>query len=165
LQNSIIFAKKYIMGAPTGNHFWKQRSKHGRDRIINDPNSLEESAIEYFQWCEDNPVQVTEVHGKDASLIVIPKRRVFQKDALALFCGVATWRTIDQLKEISKDFLQVITRIENIIKTQKFEGASIGQFNSNIIARDLGLVDNKQTEHTVEIKKTVIKWGDKEISI
>jgi len=40
-----------------------------------------------------------------------------------------------------EDFTPITTRIEAIMYTQKFEGASVGAFNASIIARDLGLVD------------------------
>ncbi len=43
-------------------------------------------------------------------------------------------------------FLEVIARIENIMYAQKFEGAAVGAFNGNIIARDLGL--KEQTDVT-----------------
>jgi hypothetical protein len=130
------------MAAAKGNQYWKMRSKHGRDRIITDPVALSESADEYFQMCIDNPILQKDFRGKDADTVYLEHPRVFQKDGLALFCHVSQWRTIEQLKEVSDDFLQVVTRIENIIKTQKFENAAVGLFNSNIIARDLGLRDN-----------------------
>jgi len=131
------------MAAPKGNEFWKQRGKHGRSRIIKDHKALLENANQYFQWCDDNPINVYEVHGKDANLVVVPKRRVFQKEAFAIYCGVSQWRTIEDLKNVSKDFTQVITYIETIIRSQKFEGAVIGQFKETIIARDLGLAEKK----------------------
>lgn len=37
---------------------------------------------------------------------------------------------------------------------QKFEGASVGAFNANIIARDLGLIDKKEVEHAGNINST-----------
>ena len=43
-----------------------------------------------------------------------------------------------------KDFSSVITRIEQTIYAQKFEGAAVGSFNANIIARDLGLKDKSE---------------------
>ena len=36
-----------------------------------------------------------------------------------------------------------------VIRTQKFEGASAGLLNANIIARDLGLSDKTELEHGV----------------
>lgn len=41
-------------------------------------------------------------------------------------------------------FGDVTTRIEEIIRTQKFEGASADLLNPNIIARDLGLADKSE---------------------
>jgi len=122
------------------------RSKHGRDRIITDPDALWESACEYFKWCEDHPIITIDYKGKDATLVEYPKPIPFQKERIALFCGVSKWESIDQLKSVSNDFLEVITRIEGIIMTQKFEGASCGLFNPLIIARDLGLSDNQKHE-------------------
>lgn len=130
------------MPAPKKNQFWLLRAKHGRDRIIEDPQALSDSADEYFNFCIENPLEVEDYRGNPPKLVKIKKPRVFQKEALAVFCGVSCWRTINDLKDTSKDFLQVITRIENIIKTQKFEYAAIGEFNANIIARDLGLKDS-----------------------
>ncbi len=47
-----------------------------------------------------------------------------------------------------KDFLMVIARIEETIETQQFEGACVGAFNANIIARKLGLSDKQELDHT-----------------
>jgi len=55
-----------------------------------------------------------------------------------------TWK---KYKE-HKDFLDIITHIETIIYTQKFEGAAAGHYNANIIARDLGLADKKELDHS-----------------
>ena len=46
-----------------------------------------------------------------------------------------------------KDYMSVITRIEETIYNQKFTGAASGFLNPNIIARDLGLVDKKEVEN------------------
>jgi hypothetical protein len=129
------------MSAPKGNNFWTLRSKHGRERIIKDPQTLELAAQEYFQYCIDNPIEQIDYRGKDATPIVLKHPRVFQKDGLALWCDLSEWRLINDLKSVSQEFSQVVTRIESAIKNQKFEHAAVGMFNSNIIARDLGLSD------------------------
>ena len=51
---------------------------------------------------------------------------------------------LDLKKKQGKDFSKVIRDIKDIIEVQKFEGASAGLLNANIIARDLGLADTKQ---------------------
>ncbi len=132
------------MAAPEGNKYWQKRSKHGRDRVIADPKMLSESSDEYFQWCLDNPVIEVDFRGKDLVRIEIPHPRAFKKEELARFCGLAQWRSIEELRPISHDFSQVITRIEGIIRDQKYTYAVVGMFNSNIVSRDLGLVDKKE---------------------
>ena len=81
----------------------------------------------------------TDFRGKDSEKVLIPHMRVFQKTGLALACGLSKWETIEELKEVSEDFKDVITRIEGIIATQKFEGAAGDFLNARIIAQDLGL--------------------------
>lgn len=146
------------MSAPKGNEFWKLRGKHGRDRIIQDPEALLENAYEYFKWCKENPLLVTDFKGtRQIEKVHYDKPRPFTKEGVAIYCGVHAWKVISDLKEVSQDFSKIVTHIEQIIYNQKFEWASIGVFNSSIIARDLGLTDkteNKQTS-TGEIKIVV----------
>lgn len=134
------------MGAPVGNRFWEKRSKHGRDKIFTDPELLWEAAVEYFKWCEDNPLIETDFRGKDANEVEIPKMRAFTWHGLELFIDIHSLRDYKTNPEY-KDFSQVITRIEKIIYDQKFTGAAAGFLNPNIIARDLGLTDRQELDH------------------
>lgn len=129
-----------------GNQFWKKRSKHGRDRIIQDPQTLADASDEYFQWCIDNPIMELDYRGKDLKPVELPHPRVFKKNELARFCGLSEWRLINDLKKVSEDFSQVIARIEGVIADQKYTYAVVGMFNHNIIARDLGLSDKKELD-------------------
>ena len=126
------------MAFEKGNEFWRIRAKDGRDKIIKDTKKLAEDAEKYFKTCIDNPLEVEKV-GFNGLKTVQSYPMVFQKGELARFCGVSQWRTIEDLKEDSKDFLQVVTQIEDVIKSQKFRYGMIGVFNSNIVARDLGM--------------------------
>ena len=47
-----------------------------------------------------------------------------------------------------QDFVGITTRIKKVIYSQKLEGAAADLLNSNIIARELGLSDKVQNEHT-----------------
>lgn len=135
------------MAWANGNSFWKLRTKHGRDRVIQDYVKLREDIEEYFCWCDENPILITELFNVKGEGIVEhdkPVRRPFQKEALANALGLSEWRYIADLKNVSDDFSQVIMWAERTIYSQKFEGATVGQFNSNIIARDLGLVDKRE---------------------
>lgn len=131
-----------------GNQFWKARSTHGRKKKWSEPDVLRDACFQYFQWCEDNPLYASEVvkYQGVATLTDVPKMRAMTISGICIFLGITqeTWR--DYKKQ--KDFSAVIHEAEEIIKTQKFEGASAELLNANIIARDLGLRDNVNNEHS-----------------
>lgn len=147
------------MGAPKGNRFWEARARHGRSKIFSSPEQLWSAACEYFQWVEDNPLKKAivyqgEVTGHEDLL------RAMTISGICIFWGVNKdyltdfSDSLDLSTSQGKDFSRVIKNIYEIIKTQKFEGASAGLLNPNIIARDLGLVD-KQTVETKDVTKDV----------
>jgi hypothetical protein len=128
------------MAAPIGNEFWKRRTKHGRDKLFTKPELLWEAAQEYFQWCFDNPLIEIDFVGKDATQVQKPKIRAFTWSGLELYLDIDSLREYKSNPDY-KEFSQIITRIEKIMYTQKFEGAAAGLLNPNIIARDLRLND------------------------
>lgn len=129
------------MGAPKGNQFWKLRSKHGRDKLFSSPEILWEEACKYFEWCDENPLgKIEKVSGEKHYTKEIQHSRVYTWEGLELFLGLSNLSNY-KTNEDYKDFFEVVTRIDKIIYNQKFTGAASGLFNSNIIARDLGLKD------------------------
>jgi len=142
------------MAAEKNNKYWMARGKHGRDKIITDPAVLLESAQEYFQWCEDNPV--LEHDPKVVGGVLIKENykkhpRTFKKAELARFCGVCEWDVIEDLKRDSKDFIQVIAWIDGVVRDQKLTYATVGLFSATIVSRELGLKETVANE--IEIKK------------
>lgn len=140
------------MGGPVGNQYWKFRKKHGRDRIFKSPDELLNKAIEYFNWVDENPLKKSEVvkYKEHAELMEVPVCRPYTKEGLADFCEVYSYRTITEYKERGEGFSKVLTYIESRIYNQKFENAAAGLLQHNIIARDLGLVDKKDFDHTIQ---------------
>ena len=147
--------------AVLGNQFWKARSKHGRDKIFKTPQIMLDAAFDYFTWVEDNPltkqiIYQGEAHGNENLL------RAMTIKGLCIFWGVNTFYLNDFVsnlnleKEEDRDFSQVVSTIKEIIETQKFEGASAGLLNPNIIARDLGLADKKELSGSVENPLTLV---------
>jgi hypothetical protein len=61
---------------------------------------------------------------------------------LCIFLDIdqTTWRDYGT----KKDFSRVVTRAEEVIRSQKFAGAAADLLNANIIARDLGLTDKQE---------------------
>jgi DNA-packaging protein gp3 len=140
------------MAAPKGNQFWKARSKHGRDLIWSDPEKLWESCIEYFEWVEANPLwedKLVTFQG-GATHEPIAKMRAMTIDGLCLFLDIdhKTWGKYRD----REDFVPVVTRAENVIRSQKFAGAAADLLNANIIARDLGLADKSEIKEQLSIE-------------
>lgn len=136
------------MAAPKGNQFWKARSKHGRDKIFSSPDILWEACTEYFEWVDKHPLMAAELvkfQGRYRTAKVA-KMRAMTLTGLFIFLDIdkKTWA----LYKDREDFIPVITRVEEIIITQKFEGAAAELLNANIIARDLGLADKQKVEVT-----------------
>lgn len=136
------------MGAPEGNQFWKLRSKHGRDKIFSSPEILWEECCKYFEATDSRKWTKKDWVGKDAFEVTRETETPYSKSGLCLFLD-CDWRTIEALKDDSnKDFMHIITRIEQIIYTQKLEGASVGAFNPSIVARELGLTEKQDISNT-----------------
>ena len=74
--------------------------------------------------------------------------RAFSIEGFCIFADIARQTFLNYSKE--EDFLEVTTRIREIIENQQFDGAASGFLNANIIARKLGLADNQNTNLTVE---------------
>ncbi|MFC0183380.1 terminase small subunit [Pseudarcicella hirudinis] len=61
------------MAAPAGNKFWQNRSRHGRDKLFENPELLWGAACEYFQSVDDNPYLVQEQRKGQVNLKIDAK--------------------------------------------------------------------------------------------
>lgn len=136
------------MAAPKGNQFWKARTKHGRDKLFASHEALWEACQEYFQWVEDNPLYENKVGFFRGVAVQEPvaKMRAMTIGGLCIFLDITEQTWFAWRKD--EDFSEVVTRVESIIRAQKFEGASADLLNPNIIARDLGLSDKVEQDLT-----------------
>lgn len=144
-----------------GNQFWKQRPKHGKDKIFSTPEKLWDSACQYFQWVEDNPlikIEAAKAGDHFGEHVEIPIIRPFTIHGLTIFldCTTQTFHNYGNDKKY-KDYFDVVSKIKKIIYTQKFDGAAVGMFNSSIIQRDLGLVDKQDVTQRKEVIKVTKK--------
>lgn len=149
------------MSAPLGNRFWEARSSHGRSPIFATPDDLWSACCEYFDWVETNPLYERKAFSsKDGiNTIDLPKMRAMTISGLCIFLDISrdTW----QQYRAREDFSGITSRVDDTIRTQKFEGASAELLNPNIIARDLGLADKSEQSGPnggpIETKITVIE--------
>lgn len=136
------------MAAPKGNKFWEARSTHGRAPIFATPADLWSAAVEYFEWVEANPLEEAIVYqGELNEKHCKPLMRAMTVEGLCVFLDISR-ETFYAYQDKGKDFSDIITRIGDVMRSQKFSGAAAGLLNANIIARDLGLKDATTNEHT-----------------
>lgn len=134
------------MSAPKGNQFWRARSTHGKSPIFKTPDDLWDACAQYFDWVEENPLWESKAfaYQGEVTLTEVPKMRAMTISGLCIFLDIAR-RTWDDYRG-REDYMPVVTRVEEIISAQKFEGAAADLLNSNIIARDLGLRDKQDVD-------------------
>lgn len=132
------------MAAPAGNEFWKQRSSHGRKPKFETPDDLQDACLEYFEWVEANPLYSAEAFAYQGVVTIKPiaKMRAMTVAGLCIFLDISQ-QAWGEYRD-REGFGEVTSRVDEIIRTQKFEGASAGLLNASIIARDLGLSDKSE---------------------
>ncbi|MEJ2905060.1 terminase small subunit [Pedobacter panaciterrae] len=119
---------------------------------------------QYFQYVDDNPWMKNEAvkSGEMAGRIIqIPTARPYSEVGFCAFHNLGEKYISELADTLSKHLkdkecknLNEVEGLSNVLtqararcRAQKFEGAAVGAFNANIIARDLGMVDNKKIEH------------------
>lgn len=128
-----------------GNRFWEARSTHGRTPTFKSSDDLLDACQQYFEWNADHPLWEAKVFNDKGTIVHarLPKMRAMTIFGLCNFLGIAetTWRN---WRKDRPDFLAVMQLAEQVMRQQKFEGASADLLNANIIARDLGLADKSE---------------------
>ena len=143
------------MPAPKGNQFWKLRTKHGRDKVYSDPDVLLSASYEYFETCNKNPWYKNDAvrSGKNVGKIIsVPTQRPYTLVGLCVFLGITKQTWYNWKETASKDFIDIITHVEEVIQQNQLEGATVGAYNHNIIARLMGLADKQEHSGSLEIK-------------
>lgn len=130
-----------------GNKFWLNRSSHGRSPIFATPEDLWNAAVEYFTWVDENPLWEDKlvIYQGVATHEPVAKMRAMTVHGLCLYLDITNQALLDYAKR--PDYIEVTTRIQQVIRDQKFVGAAADLLNANIIARDLGLADKQDVDH------------------
>ncbi len=134
----------------SGKEWW--RPKEGRPRLYNSPQELWEDCVEYFQETDKRKWNEVQFNGKDAKECKVPTDTPYTLPGLYLSLGIDHKTWVDY--EGREGFSPITSRVRNIIYTQKFEGAAVGAFNANIIARDLGLKEQSDVNLNDSRKQT-----------
>lgn len=153
------FFKKILflgeMAATPGNQWWRLRSKHGRDKLFETPELLWEAAVEYFTETDKRKWIRKDWVGKDAMEVERECETPYTISGLCLYLDCSRDWFYKFKESANKDFLYIITRIEQIMFSQKFEGAAVGAFKENLIARELGLAE--KSENKIDLGMKIIE--------
>lgn len=141
-----------MCAAPKGNQFWKLRSEHGRDYLFATPEELEREISAYFNWVDSHPwykVEAIKSGDNAGKLIKIPNARPYTLSGLCIYLNASEsyWKEFRKREGLSDDFMSIISRTEEIIRTNKFEGAAVGAFKENIMIRDLGMAEKTEARN------------------
>lgn len=128
------------------NEFWKARGTKPVIPAGTSPELLWAVCEEYFQWVTDNPLHAGKIVSFQgtSTLEAEPRMRAMSLGALCLFIGISrgAWENWKRERPLLAD---TIAMVEEVIRTQKFEGAAGGILNAGIISRDIGLSEKVET--------------------
>ena len=135
------------MAAPKENNYWEFRDKHGRNFKYT-PDALWDEAVKYFEWISKkvwNKNEAIKSGDLAGTIMKVPTQTPMSIESFCLFADIdrKTFDNYESKEEAYKDFFHIITRIRTIIESNQFEGATVGAYNPNIIARKLGLIDKQ----------------------
>ena len=167
-----VKAIKGIIERSGHKRLWQQaidnmRRDRGRPATFTTPEDLMKAAEAYFKWSDENPIEQHDIRGKDARSVYLQHVRPYSLHSMCVFIGVTTlwWTEFKQSKQVAENtnFSYAIRVIEETIRTQKFDGATVGMYNPMIISRDLGLVD-KVEKDIVDNRKQVADLFPEELN-
>lgn len=147
-----------------GNQHWRNLNplvKMGRPRIYGEgeEEKMWTDAQSYFEYMDMNPLKITDWVGGMAKEIKRIKPLPYTIEGYCQHIGVThQWfYAFKARKDLSPEFMAVIRAIEEVIYRQQYEGATVGLFQHNIIARKLGLAEVSKIE--AEVKAETIDYS------
>ncbi|MCY4781695.1 hypothetical protein ORI89_18740 [Sphingobacterium sp. UT-1RO-CII-1] len=144
------------MSAPVGNEYWKLRKTDGRCKNFT-PDDIWQLWTDFVIWAKDNPKLIFQLSQKLGKAVQVPVERPLVLEEFYTWVDATHNRTIhhyfNEQDERYKEYLGVITRIKNHRYSDVAVGALVGQYNSNVSVRILGLADKVEAKQ--EIKQEV----------
>jgi nitrogen regulatory protein PII-like uncharacterized protein len=141
-----------VRGLRKGEKMWTLRQFDDAKPRLYYPHELLDKFIEYKEWIEENPLYEGILHQKSGNILDVPKMRAMTIKGFCLYAGIAQNTFYGYAKK--EEYKVIIQVIEDAVYVQKFEGASAGLLNTNIIVRDLGLSDT--VKHSISDERKTI---------
>jgi len=127
----------------------------GQPRAIESPEKLWDLFLAYVQKQSENPWLKVDYVGQKADKVIVPLARPITMEGFECYLwdeGIA--HGIDQYAANRDgrypEYVSIIKLIRQNCFKQNFEGAAVGAFNANLIARKLGIRD--QVDSSIEVR-------------
>lgn len=124
--------------------------KTGRPKNIESPEVLKELFSDYCKEAKTNPKFENVLIHKSGEIVSVPREIPLTWEGFESY--LSSRNVIVRLDDYKSnkegrysEFADIIRAISRDIYLDKFNGATVGIFQHNIIARDLGLVDKRET--------------------
>lgn len=152
--------------APKGHPLWGNPLKPKKY----EPQQLWDESIKYFEWCNENPWMKKETTNKGDRKEVkeMPTQRPYTIQGLCRFLNI-TAQTFENYSNAKgyETYFEITRAIRDVIQNNQLEGAIVGTYQSNIIARMLGLSDKVENTNynynSVELTKDEIQQINNEL--
>ena len=121
-------------------------SNIGRPRKWQEPRDFLKSVLEYVKSCEDNPIPVEGIYGKDPENVSYYRPQITTIMGFCVFCRTNTGRFYEYEK--IPEFRSVISYARNLFTSKNIALSSAGVADKMIVSRIEGLVDKKEVSTT-----------------
>lgn len=126
----------------------------GKPKYIESPEKLWEYYTNYKEWTKNNPILKQDYVGKDADEVYRKLERPLSFEGFEVYlrdndiiCDLGDY---DRDKEGRyTEYATILRACKKDIEVNQFNGATVGIFQQNIIARKLGLVEKREETQTV----------------
>lgn len=147
-----------------------RKTRIGRPPLFETADQLWDKALEYFAYCDANPIKInarnkmkrSEKNGDGAETGYEYTTRPYTLDGLCLWCNInmpwATFKNNAKRRDDWADFEIVINACEQTIRDQQVTGAIIGTFSERLVARLNGIEDKSKVE--VNQRQTTVSWEE-----
>ena len=133
------------MPAPKGNKF--AVGNKGTEKKFT-PHQWSDIIEEYFNFCDNNPLFKNESlksGDRAGEIIRIPAARPYLIEGLCNYANIHPQTFYNYLeKEGYEDYFEITARARNRIYQQNIEFGYVGAYDSNLVARKLGLAEKKE---------------------
>lgn len=154
------------MAAPVGNLYWMERDVSGRPKALS-VDVLAKYFAEYVKWAKDNPIEVQDFVGKDATEVWRKKEQPLTMEGFEDYVAdnggpYSLMQYFANTEGRYEDFVAICTFIRRKIRADQIKGGMAGIYNASITQRLNGLAEKTEQKVTTEANELDLSLLDDE---